>query len=137
HGLAHVDVLVFRGTEQNLAGLGETLRTLGDKADEPELILIETLLPPQNDEFESRRRRTRDRDYRRLCVYVYPEDDRTQLGDMGESHDVVSVRRREWLDGIDTLRDRVQAVLNEAELGDVARRIDEAWQRDDDSEGQS
>lgn len=137
HGLAHVDVLVFRGAEQNLAGLGETLRTLGDQADEPELVLIETLLPTQDEEFESRRRRTRDRVYELLCRYIYPDDDPPQLGDVGEPHDVVAVRRREWLDGIDTLRDRVQAVLNEAELQDVARRLDDAWQRDDDGESPS
>jgi cellulose biosynthesis protein BcsQ len=131
HGLAHVDVLVFRGTEQNLAGLGEALRTLGDQADEPELVLVETLLPPTDDEFESRRRRTRDRVYELLCRYVYPDDDPPQIGDIGEPHDVVAVRRREWLDGIDTLRDRVQAVLNEVELREVAQRIDAAWQRDD------
>jgi MinD-like ATPase involved in chromosome partitioning or flagellar assembly len=134
HGLAHVDVLVFRGTVQNLSGLGQALRTLGDRHEEPELVLVETLLPTKDEEFESRRRRTRERVYELLCRYVYPDDDPPQLGDIGVPHDVVSVRRREWLDGIDSFKDHVQDVLKEAELHDVARRIDDTCALDDESE---
>lgn len=131
HGLAHVDVLVFRGTVQNLAGLEETLRTLGSRED-PELVLVETLLPAKEEEFEARRSRTRAKVYELLYNHVYPEDDPPQLADVGVPHDVVPVRRREWLDGIDTLQGHVADVLKEAELQAVAQRIDEACAREDE-----
>jgi MinD-like ATPase involved in chromosome partitioning or flagellar assembly len=134
HGLAHVDVLVFRGTVQNLEGLGQALRTLGAREDDPELVLIETLLPIKDEEFEPRRQRTRTRAYELLCKYVYPDEDPPQLSDAGVPHDVVSVRRREWLDGIDSFRNLVQNVLNEGELQDVARRVDEACTRSDEND---
>jgi MinD-like ATPase involved in chromosome partitioning or flagellar assembly len=125
HGLAHTDVLVFRGTEQNLSGLGQTLRSIGSR-ESTQLLLVETMLPA-NDEglFEVRRTRTRDRVYELLCDYVYPEEDPPQLGDAGEPHDVVAVRRREWLDGLDSLNGHVEQVLNDDGLSEVARRIDE------------
>ena len=123
HGLAHVDVLVFRGTTQNLAGLEQTLRTLGSR-DAP-LVLIETLLPANEEEFKARREKTRSMIYGMLCEHVYEEDDPPQLGDVGEPHDVVPVRRRERFDGLDSLKDHVADVLNEGELKEVARRIDD------------
>jgi MinD-like ATPase involved in chromosome partitioning or flagellar assembly len=125
HGLAHVDVLVFRGTTQNLAGLAQTLRTLGSR-ETTALVLVETLLPANEEElFKLRRERTRSLVYEMLCEHVYAEDDPPQLGDVGEPHDVVPVRRREWLDGLDSLKDHIADVLNEGELKEVARRIDD------------
>ena len=61
-----------------------------------------------------------------MCEHIYEETEPPQLGDIGEPHDVVSVRRVEWLDGIDSLKGRVSAVLNDPALKEVARRIDEA-----------
>lgn len=124
HGLAHIDVLIFRGTTQNFAGLEQTLRTLG-RRDRAGILLVETLLPV-NDEmlFRSRHERTRDRVYEMMCEHVYG-DDLPQLGDVGEAHDVVSVRRRDWLDGIDSLKGRVGEVLSESELKQFSARVDE------------
>lgn len=83
HGLAHVDVLVFRGTTQNLAGLAQTLRTLGSR-DAIKLVLVETLLPANEEEsFRLRRERTRSTVYDMLCEHVYEENDPPQLGDVG------------------------------------------------------
>ena len=125
HGLAHVDVLVFRGTEQNLLGLGQTLRALGTR-EVTKLVLVETLLPASDEElFDTRRQRSRSRVYEMLCEHIYPDDDPPQLGDVGVPHDIVAVRRKEWLDGLDTLENHVTAVLNEGDLKDVARRINE------------
>lgn len=134
HGLAHVDVLVFRGTEQNLAGLEQTLRTLGSRDEDPELVLVETLLPTRDDEFEPRRQRTRAHVYELLCRHIYPDDDLPQLGDVGMPHDVLSVRRQPWLDGIDSFQGHVQDVLRDTELQAVAQRIDDTWTRDDESD---
>lgn len=134
HGLAHVDVLVFRSTEQNLAGLAQTLRTLGSRPDDPNLVLVETLLPANDDEFEARRLKSRDRVYKFLCEYVYPDEDPPQLGDLGEPHDVVAVRRRESLDALDSFHGRTQDVLQNAELQAVAHRIDEAWATTDEND---
>jgi MinD-like ATPase involved in chromosome partitioning or flagellar assembly len=134
HGLAHVDVLVFRSTTQNLAGLEQTLRTLGSREDDPELVLVETLLPVRDDEFEARRQRTRARVYELLCEHVYPDSDPPQLGDVGVAHDVVSVRRKELLDGLDSLDGRIDDVLKDTELQAVARRIDDASVRDDEND---
>lgn len=131
HGLAHIDVLVFRGTEQNLAGLEQTLRTLGSREEDPELVLVETLLPAKDEEFEARRKRTRARVYELLCKHVYPDDDPPQLLDIGVPHDVISIRRWEPLDGIDSFHGRVQDVLNNPELQAVTQRINDAWARDD------
>jgi cellulose biosynthesis protein BcsQ len=125
HGLAHVDVLTFRGTTQNFAGLEQTLRTLGGR-DRAGIVLVETLLPA-NDEalYRSRHERTRERVYEMMCEHVYDEDSLPQLGDIGEPHDVISVRRRDWLDGIDSLRGRVSDVLSDSELRQFAARVDE------------
>jgi MinD-like ATPase involved in chromosome partitioning or flagellar assembly len=136
HGLAHVDVLAFRGTAQNLAGLSQTLRTLGSR-DDAQLVLIETMLPSNDDElFETRRTRTRERVYELLCEHVYAEEEPPQIGDVGEPHDVVPVRRRDWLDGLDSMQGHVMNVLAEADLEEVARRIDDACTIDgDDTSG--
>lgn len=125
HGLAHVDVLVFRGTDQNLAGLAQTLRTLGPR-DTTALVLVETLLPANDEEvLRVRRDRTRSAVYEMMCEHIYPEYDPPQLGDVGVPHDPAPVRRREWLDGLDSMRGHVADVLKEAELVEVARRIDD------------
>jgi MinD-like ATPase involved in chromosome partitioning or flagellar assembly len=134
HGLAHVDVLVFRSTEQNLAGLAQTLRTLGDRARNPRLVLVETLLPADEAEFEARRQRTRAKAYELLCGNIYDDEDLPQLADVGVAHDVVSVRRRESLDALDSFQGRVQDVLQNGELAAVAQRIDEACARDQGDE---
>lgn len=134
HGLAHIDVLVFRGTEQNLGGLGQTLRALGER--ETDLVLIETMLPASDDElFAKRLGRTRERVYGLLCEHVYPEDDPPQPGDTGEPHDVLAVHRREWLDGIDTFKGHVETILKDDDLKAVALRIDESCLGDEDDEG--
>ena len=128
HGLAHVDVLVFRGTTQNLAGLGQTLLTLGSR-ENTQLVLVETMLPASDEElFAARRKRTRERVYELLCEYVYEEVDPPQLGDVGEAHDVVSVRRREWLDGLDSFQGRVEEIRKDDGLKEVGARIDEECQ---------
>lgn len=124
HGLAHVDVLTFRGTTQNFAGLEQTLRTLG-RRDRAGIVLVETLLPATDEAlYQSRRERTRDRVYELMCEYIYDEDI-PQLSDVGEPHDVISLRRRDWLDGIDSLRGRVGEILNEADLRQFSARVDE------------
>lgn len=131
HGMAHADVLVFRGTEQNFAGLGQTLRTLGPRSYE-RLVLVETMLPANDEElFQLRRARTREHVYRLLSEHVYiPEDpeipdlpDPPQPTDLGEPHDVVHVRRREWLDGLDSVADKAADILRDEDLLAVGNRI--------------
>jgi MinD-like ATPase involved in chromosome partitioning or flagellar assembly len=129
HGLAHVDVLVFRGTAQNLAGLEQTLRTLRQR--DTKIVLVESLLPGNDDDlFRNRQSKTRSAVYEMCCRHVYEDDDEDddipQLGDLDVTHDVVSVRRKEWLDGIDSLHHRVTEVLSEGDLNAVATRITEA-----------
>lgn len=124
HGLAHVDVLTFRGTTQNLAGLEQTLRTLGTR-DSASVVLVETLLPTNDEDvYRLRRERTRDLVYEMMCEHVYG-DDPPQIGDVGVAHDVIFVRRRDWLDGIDSLKGRVPEVVNEPEFIQLSARIDE------------
>lgn len=125
HGLAHVDVLVFRGTEQNLTGLGQTLRTLDSRGTAAQLVLVETLLPAEKEQFEFRQERTRPRVYDLLLQHIYPETDPPQRGDSGEPHDVVFVKRKESLDLLDSFRDHLADVMNDGEFGEVARRIDD------------
>ena len=130
HGLAHLDVLVFRGSEQHLAGLAETLRTLGARDN---LLLVETLLPAPEDEAARRHAPTRERVYDLLCRYVYPDDEPPQLADRGAPHDVVTVLRREWLEAVDSLRGLVHEVRTDRGLRDLAARLDALWQMDDAS----
>lgn len=128
HGLAHIDVLVFRGTEQSFAGLGQTLRTLGPRSF-GRLVLVETMLPANDDElFQLRRARTREHVYRLLSEHVYvPEDPESpeppQPADLGEPHDVIHVRRREWLDGLDSISEKAMDVLRDDDLRAVGERI--------------
>jgi len=124
HGLAHVDVLTFRGTEQNLTGLEQTLRTLDARGAETELVLVETLLPPREDEFTSRHERTKDRIYSLLLDTTYPEDDPPQRDDVDEPHDVLPVRRKEWLDALDSMAGLIDRVLGDDDLRRVAKRLD-------------
>jgi len=124
HGLAHVDVLVFRGTEQNFEGLTQTVRTL--RRQEPELVLVETMLPPAREEFDARRARTRQRVYTIMLEHFYPEADPPQAGDVGVAHDVEHVARKEWLDQIDRIEGHAEEMLNDPHLRAVSQRIDEA-----------
>lgn len=123
HGLAHVDVLVFRGTEQNFAGLGQTLRTLGPRS-YARLVLVDTMLPANEEEvFQMRRARSRERVYELLEEHVYRESDPPQPTDIGEPHDVVHVKRREWLDGLDSVSDKAADILKDDDLRAVGERI--------------
>ena len=139
HGLAHVEVLVFRGTEQNLAGMAQTLRTLGSRG-ASRLVLVETLLPADEELSDRRKNKSRERAYELLCQHVYPEDDPPQLLDVGEPHDVVPVGRKEWLDGLDSVGDRISDLLQDRELVAMGQRIDEARgsgsARGEDDEGE-
>ncbi len=134
HGLAHVHVLVFRGTKQHLTGLGQTLRVLGSQ-EASKLVLVETMLPNDEKLFLSHRERTRGQVYELLCEHVYPDEDPPQLVDIGEPHDVVSVHRREWLDGIDSLAGHLDSVLQDDDLREVRRRIDDECALESESEG--
>jgi hypothetical protein len=69
-----------------------------------------------------------------LCEHVYPDTDPPQLGDAGVAHDVVSVRRKELLDGLDSLEGRIDDVLKDTELQAVARRIDDASVKDEEND---
>jgi MinD-like ATPase involved in chromosome partitioning or flagellar assembly len=124
HGLAHVHVLVFRGTRQHLIGLGQTLRVLGAQ-EASKLVLVETMLPNDEPVFVAHRERVRGQVYELLCEHVYAEQDPPQLVDNGEPHDVVSVHRREWLDGMDSLSGQVERVQKDDDLGEVSRRVDD------------
>lgn len=125
HGLAHVDVLVFRGTEQNFAGLKQTLRTLGPQSAN-KLVLVETMLSATDDEvFRTRRERTRKRIYRMFSeiIYVDESDEPPQPEDTDAPHDVLHVRRRERLDGLDSVQTRVHDILGDLDLQAVGQRI--------------
>lgn len=125
HGLAHVDVLVFRGTEQGLLGLEQTIRALG-ALPETELVLIESQLPNDAEVFERQHTRSRTRAYDALQTHVYEDEDPPQLADVGAAHDVIPVRRKEWLDGLDGVAGRVADILADAELAAVSRRLEAA-----------
>lgn len=124
HGLAHVDVLAFRGTSQNMAGLEQTLRTLGRRSD-TRIVLAETLLPNDEELLRKRSDRTRDAVYDLMCEHIYEEDNPPQIKDVGEPHDIIPLQRREWLDGIDSLRGQVSNVLNETGFAKLTDRIND------------
>jgi MinD-like ATPase involved in chromosome partitioning or flagellar assembly len=133
HGLAHVDVLAFRGTKQNLAGLKQTLSVVGTR--DTEIVLVETMMPSGDEElFEKRRNQSRGGVYKMLCDHVYP-DPLPQLDDKGETHDVVCIRRKESLDSLDALgAHQVDEMLGDAPLRDLAQRLDEKWLSDSEEE---
>ena len=123
HGFAHVDVLVFRGTEQGFAGLGQTLRTLGQR-DAVRLVLVENLMPTDKETRASREQRTRSRVYELLLEHIYPEEEPPQASETGEPHDVVFVDRESWLDGLDSIQGRVDDLSEHFRT--VGERIDAA-----------
>lgn len=126
-GLAHIDVLVFRGTNQNLLGLEQTLKLLGAR-EGVDLLLVETLLPANEPEVRMARiAKTRERVYALLSDYVYVEGEVPQLTDVGEAHDVVPVMRYEWLDGLDVIGPQVEAILANPDFKIVAERLDMKW----------
>lgn len=128
HGLAHIDVLVFRGTRQNLDGLKQTLRVLGRRAtdDPPSMALVETLLPSRDDERRMAHLRTRTSVYDLLLEHVYPDSDPPQPADVGEPHDLLAVPRKEFLEALDTLdRRTAEALRRDDDLAPLYVRLDE------------
>jgi MinD-like ATPase involved in chromosome partitioning or flagellar assembly len=137
HGLAHLNVLVFRGTKQHLAGLGETLRTLG--ASKCELLLVESLLPAGDKElFAVRRSRSREAVYDLLMQHVYG-DEPPQLLDVGALHEAVTIRRSEAFDAVDVLDEGiVDQMRRDPDMSQLRRRIEEHFEdvadEDDDED---
>lgn len=128
HGLAHVDVLVFRGSRQNLDGLAQTLRVLGRRHAGPgvAMALVETMLPSREEERAAVHERTRSAVYDLLLEHVYPDDNPPQPGDRGEPHDVLPVPRKDWLDALDVLdRRALDSFDRDDDLSSVCARIDE------------
>lgn len=139
HGLAHVDVLVFRGTVQNLEGLSLTLGVLalrGGDARRP-WVLVHTMLPVNPEDFERKRDEIQQRVYDIFLERIYKGDDVPQLRDRDSPHETVPVRRKPWLEDVDTLRGLADALLADSELSAVASRIDQHWDEDEEPEDPS
>jgi hypothetical protein len=114
-------------------GLGQTLRVLGSQ-EASKLVLVETMMPNDEQLFALHRDRTRGQVYDLLCEHVYAEEP-PQLVDIGEPHDVVNMRRREWLDGVDSLAGHLESVLRDDDLNEVSRRIDDECTLESETEG--
>jgi MinD-like ATPase involved in chromosome partitioning or flagellar assembly len=137
HGLAHLDVLVFRGTTQNLDGLSLTLDVLHRRRrddDQRPWILVHTLLPIGQEEFERKRSDAQQRVYDIFLERIYEGDgdDVPQLNDRGAAHETMPLRRKPWLEDIDTLRGLADTLLTDEELSAILRRIDEHWDKEPD-----
>lgn len=77
HGLAHVDVLVTRASEQAYRGLDLTVRALGRRTPEDKLrcITVHGFAPPELESAEAKAEiaEVRDRAYKSFCEHVYDE----------------------------------------------------------------
>jgi MinD-like ATPase involved in chromosome partitioning or flagellar assembly len=136
HGLAHVDVLVFRGTVQNLDGLSLTLGALHHRSrhDRRPWVLVHTMLPFSAEDFERKRDEVQQRVYDIFVDQIYEGEDVPQLRDRDVAHETLAVRRKPWLEDVDTLSGLAETLLADEELSAVVRRIDEYWDEDLDEE---
>ncbi len=90
------------------------------------MALVETLLPSRDDERQALHQRTRASVYELLLEHVYPEDDPPQPADVGETHDLIPVPRKDWLDALDTMDRRVlDALRRDEDLLALYARLDE------------
>ncbi len=122
--LSHVNVLVFRGTEQHLIGLETTLDIMGLEP-EARLVLVETMLPAREAETALWRQKTRERVHDAMCRFVY-EAPPPQLEDRDAAHHVSHVTRKEWLEALDSFTGRVDSTLSDPDLQALFERIDGA-----------
>ena len=77
HGLAHIDVMLGRASQQGYEGLKLTLRTLGRRKKEKlECIVVHTLAPPDptSPEAQGEEQRFRQESYRIFQEHIYPGD---------------------------------------------------------------
>ncbi|KYF49889.1 hypothetical protein BE04_08095 [Sorangium cellulosum] len=132
HGFAHVDVLVFRGTTQNIDGLRLTLDVLNRRRrdDLKPWVLVHTLLPASQEDYERRRSEIQQRVYDLFIDRIYEGDDVPQLNDRDAAHETMPLRRKPWLEDVDTLRGLADTLLADEELRAIAQRIDEPWDED-------
>ena len=131
--LAHVDVLIFRGTTQGIQGLDLTLSRLGR---ERHIVLAETMLPANDDEHMARRLgRSRESVYEMMCNYNYEQDDPPQLIDDNEPHNIVGIRRKEFLDNLDSIGDRVSEVLQDNDIQKFVARLNDTIELADTTPG--
>jgi cellulose biosynthesis protein BcsQ len=118
--IAHVDALVFRGTTQGLQGLELTLSRLGQSR---QIVLIETMLPANDQEYDLRLKRSRQKVYELLCKYNYGSEDLPQLSDEGDAHDLVGIGRKETLDNLDTILNHFDEVTRDREILEFVSRV--------------
>lgn len=92
-------------------------------------------MPANDDEyFASRLERSRERIYEMMCRYNYESDDLPQLMDRGVPHNIVGIRRKEYLDNLDAIDDRINEVLADRDIEEFTVRAIEAIRLADVSE---
>ena len=130
HGLAHVDVLVGRASEQGYRGLDLTVQMLYQKRkDTWKPLIVHTMAPPSMEERELQAREFRARSFEIFQNVVYRTSD-TDAAELSASlpHYPHVVGREEILDrNWDFWDDRVREALLKKDYRDLLKRLMECF----------
>lgn len=128
HGLAHVDVLVGRATEQGFLGLDLTIAALARRraANTLMALVVHSMVPADEREATAERRRFKEACYDFFKRHVYDpffdDDDIPSLDDDDALHTTLPVSRNSKLETFDTVSS-VLAQLESPEFTAIVERI--------------
>ncbi len=134
HGLAHVDVLVSRASEQAYRGLDLTLHALGRRKSPDELlcVTIHAMAPPDPESKEAKEEQAefRERSYAAFSTHIYskieaqgPEEEAPQLADDDSPHSPAILRRHVLLERFAQLKSAEEALFGESYREALARIV--------------
>lgn len=124
HGLAHIDVLVARDSEQSFRGLDLVVRALGQSRGTGDLraLVVHSMAPPDRNSEEAKRveREFLDRSFRAFEEHVY--DDAPMVEDNTAAHFPWVIRSSELLQRFVSL-DSVRETLFGSDYERIAKRL--------------
>lgn len=126
HGLAHVDVLVGRATEQGFLGLDLTIAALARRRAIEELmaVIVHSMVPADEREAAQEKRRFQERCYDLFKRHVYDphfqDEDIPSLDDNDALHTIFPVSRHPKLEAFDS----VASVLEQLDTNEYTMIVD-------------
>lgn len=137
HGLAHVDVVVSRASEQAYQGLDLTIRALGLRKSAEDLlcVVVHSLAPmdPTSDAGKRERAEFRERSYQSFTEHIYRDNDVPDINATDASHAPVVVPQDAGLERFSSIS-AVEPQLFSPAFRALCRRLEELCGAEEDDE---